>query len=191
MASSSSRLSKLNFVPGFHRESTQYSEEGKWFDGDRVRFREGKPENLRGYRKHYSEDIIGTSRDLISWISNDTEKYLATGTEQRLNILYNDNNYDVTPITTIVTLTSVMNVQAGSPIVSVSLTNHGVSVGDWIEFTSTSLPGFSEGTDFAVTAFGGPTYKITSRSGLNNFAFTVNFTADSNLTDVGIATANY
>ena len=191
MASSSSRLSKLNFKPGFHRESTQYSEEGKWFDGDRVRFREGKPENLRGYRKHYSEDIIGTSRDLISWISNDTQKYLATGTEQRLNILYNNNNYDVTPITTIVTLTSVMNVQAGSPIVSVSLTNHGVSVGDWIEFTSTSLPGFSEGTDFAVTAFGGPTYKITSKSGLDNFAFTVNYNADSNLTDVGIATANY
>ena len=191
MASSSSRLSKLNFKPGFHRESTQYSEEGKWFDGDRVRFREGKPENLRGYRKHYSEDILGTSRDLISWISNNTQKYLATGTEQRLNILYNNNNYDVTPITTIVTLTSVMNVQAGSPIVSVSLTNHGVSVGDWIEFTSTSLPGFSEGTNFAVSAFGGPTYKITSKSGLNNFAFTVNYTADSNLTDVGIATANY
>ena len=191
MASSSSRLSKLNFIPGFHRESTQYSEEGKWFDGDRVRFREGKPENLRGYRKHYSEDILGTSRDLISWISNDTQKYLATGTEQRLNILYNNNNYDVTPIITIVTLTSVMNVQTGSPIVSVSLTNHGVSVGDWIEFTSTSLPGFSEGTNFAVSGFGGPTYKITSKSGLNNFAFTVNFTADSNLTDVGIATANY
>jgi hypothetical protein len=53
MANSSSRLSKLNFKPGFHRESTQYSEEGKWYDGDRVRFREGKPENLRGYQKHY------------------------------------------------------------------------------------------------------------------------------------------
>ena len=146
MANSSSRLSKLNFVPGFHRESTQYSEEGKWFDGDRVRFREGRPENLRGYQKHYPTALIGTSRDLISWISNNTEKFLATGTEQRLYILYNDINYDVTPITAVTTLTSVMNVQSGSPIVSVSLTNHGVSVGDWIDFTNTSLPGFSEGT---------------------------------------------
>jgi hypothetical protein len=120
MASSSSRLSKLNFKPGFHRESTQYSEEGKWYDGDRVRFREGKPENLRGYQKHFTTPIIGTSRDLISWISNDTQKLLATGTEQRLYILYNSINYDVTPITSITTLTSVMNVQSGSPIVSVS-----------------------------------------------------------------------
>jgi hypothetical protein len=88
-----------------------------------------------------------------------------------------------------------MSVQSGSAIVSVSLTNHGVSVGDWISdwimFSSTSLPGFSEGTDFAVTAFGGPVYQVASKSGLNNFAFTVNYTADSNLSDVGIATANY
>ena len=191
MASSSSRLSKINFIAGFHQESTQYSEEGKWYEGDRVRFREGKPENLRGYRKHEPNPLLGTSRDLISWISNDTQKYLATGTNERLYILYGDINYDVTPIVTIVALTSVMNVQAGSPIVSVSLTNHGVSVGDWIEFTSTSLPGFSEGTNFAVSAFGGPTYKVTGKSSLNNFAFTVNYTADSALTDVGVATANY
>jgi hypothetical protein len=191
MASSSSRLSKLNFIPGFHRESTQYSEEGKWFDGDRVRFREGRPENLRGYSKHTSNPIIGTSRALISWISNDTEKYLATGTEQRLNIFYNTNNYDVTPIITIVTLTSIMNVQSGSPIVSVNLNAHGVSIGDWIEFTSTSLPGFSEGTDFAVTAFGGPTYKVIGKSTSDHFSFAVNYNSDSTLTNVGIATANY
>ena len=42
-------LTKFDFVPGFHRESTQYAEEGKWYDGNRVRFREGKPENMRGY----------------------------------------------------------------------------------------------------------------------------------------------
>ena len=69
MASSSSRLSKINFIAGFHQESTQYSEEGKWYEGDRVRFREGKPENLRGYRKHEPNPLLGTSRDLISWIS--------------------------------------------------------------------------------------------------------------------------
>jgi hypothetical protein len=77
MPTSSSRLQKLNFMPGFHRESTQYSEEGKWFDGDRVRFREGKPENLRGYQKKYGTAIIGTSRLLHSWINNSTEKLIS------------------------------------------------------------------------------------------------------------------
>ena len=42
-------LLKLNLLLEFHRESTQYAEEGKWYDGDRVRFRAGKPENIRGY----------------------------------------------------------------------------------------------------------------------------------------------
>ena len=36
-------LAKFNFRQGLHRESTQYEESGKWFDGNRVRFRAGKP----------------------------------------------------------------------------------------------------------------------------------------------------
>ena len=36
MASTASSLGKLDFKPGFHRESTQYSEEGSWFDGNRA-----------------------------------------------------------------------------------------------------------------------------------------------------------
>ena len=58
MPSTLSKLQRLNLKPGFHRESTQYSEEGKWFDGDRVRFREGKPENLRGYQKFIDTSFV-------------------------------------------------------------------------------------------------------------------------------------
>ena len=43
MASTDSKLTKLEFLPGFHKESTSYGEEGKWFEGNRVRFRQGKP----------------------------------------------------------------------------------------------------------------------------------------------------
>ena len=63
----STRYVKLNFLPGFHRESTQYSEEGKWYDGSRVRFREGKPENLRGYQKHNTDSLNGIPRDILTW----------------------------------------------------------------------------------------------------------------------------
>ena len=47
--STESRLIKLNFKPGINRESTEYAEEGSWYNGDKVRFRQGRPENLRGY----------------------------------------------------------------------------------------------------------------------------------------------
>ena len=44
----STKLAKFDLQQGFNRETTQYSEEGKWYDGNRVRFRAGKPENMRG-----------------------------------------------------------------------------------------------------------------------------------------------
>ena len=34
MASTDTRLFLIDFVPGFHRESTRYAEQGKWFDGN-------------------------------------------------------------------------------------------------------------------------------------------------------------
>ena len=63
MASTDTQFYNLKFIPGFHRESTKYAEEGKWFDGNRVRFREGKPENLRGYTKFSTDTISGFDRD--------------------------------------------------------------------------------------------------------------------------------
>ena len=32
MSNPDAKLIKLNIAPGFHRESTQYAEEGKWYD---------------------------------------------------------------------------------------------------------------------------------------------------------------
>jgi len=37
-------LSKLQFNPGINREITSYSDEGGWYDMDKVRFRSGFPE---------------------------------------------------------------------------------------------------------------------------------------------------
>ena len=63
------RLAKFDFKQGFHRESTQYEEEGKWYDGNRVRFRSGKPENMRGYETRVSSTFDGSARDLITYKS--------------------------------------------------------------------------------------------------------------------------
>ena len=41
-------LTKLQFKPGINRETTSYSNEGGWFDGDKIRFRFGFPEKLAG-----------------------------------------------------------------------------------------------------------------------------------------------
>ena len=196
MPTSNSKLTKLNFIPGFHQESTQYAEEGKWYEGNRVRFREGKPENIRGYQKKTSTPLIGTTRAIHTWANNNTEKLLANGTEQRLNLLYNDLHYDITPITTVVSVSAPgdgnFNTTAGSSLILISVTNHNVSVRDWIAFSSTSINGFgTPGVDFSTSAYGGPTFQVVSTSGLNNFFISVTSVAVSTETNQGNGTLSY
>lgn len=199
MASTISTLAKLNFKPGFHRESTQYAEEGYWYDGDRVRFREGKPENMRGYSKFETTDsrtLEGIGRDLLTWSNNNTERLLSVGTEKKLYVVYDSFPYDVTPIVSTVTIgntgtTGNFSTSSSKAMVFVSLTNNNTSLGDFVQFNSTSINGFSEGTDFAASAFGGPVLEVVSVQGVNNFAVGVNYTADSNQAGPGQGIASF
>ena len=122
MASSSGRLSKLNFIPGFHRESTQYAEEGKWYDGNRVRFRDGRPENLRGYTKALETSYTGIARDLLTWADNDTKKFMSFGTEKFLYAVKSNELYDITPFVSAIALTTRCNVPS-PPITTTVLTS--------------------------------------------------------------------
>ena len=39
-------LTKLQFRPGVNKETTSYTNEGGWFESDKVRFRFGVPEKI-------------------------------------------------------------------------------------------------------------------------------------------------
>ena len=67
-------LSKIKLKQGLHRESTQYEEEGKWYDGNHVRFRSGKPDNMRGYETKVSTAFDGSARDLLTYQSANNKK---------------------------------------------------------------------------------------------------------------------
>lgn len=181
MASTSGKLAKLEFVPGFHRESTQYAEEGKWYDGNRVRFRDGKPENLRGYEKAVNDTpFTGIARDLITWSDNDTKKLMSFGTEKFLYVVDSNQLYDSTPFVSAATLTSVMNTQLNSALVSISITNHGVSVNDRIYITSATSIGNS-----GILLSG--EYSVVAVGGLNNFTISATTSAVAAVTDGGTA----
>jgi hypothetical protein len=180
MASTAGKLSKLEFVPGFHRESTQYAEDGKWYDGNRVRFREGKPENLRGYSKAVQTNYYGFARDLITWSDNDTKKLLSFGTEKYLYVVLSNELYDSTPFVSSAVLTSVMNTQINSPLVSISITNHNVSVNDRIFISSATSIGNS-----GILLSG--EYSVVAINGLNNFTISATTSALATYIDGGTA----
>ena len=102
----STKLAKFDLQPGFNRESTQYAEQGKWYDGNRVRFRAGKPENIRGYETKVSTAFDGSARALIAWRGIDNKKRSLFATPDKVYAHDQDRLTDITPITTIVTITS-------------------------------------------------------------------------------------
>ena len=42
-------LAKYKIAPGFDKQSTPADAEGRWVDGDNVRFRYGEPEKIGGW----------------------------------------------------------------------------------------------------------------------------------------------
>ena len=174
------KLATLKFIPGFHRESTQYAEEGKWYDGNRVRFREGKPENLRGYNKAIDTPYTGIARDIITWSDNDTKKFLSFGTEKFLYAVKSNELYDITPFVSAIALTSVFDTSAGSPLVVVSITSHGVSVNDRIFISSATSIGNS-----GILLSG--EYSIVAVDNLNSFTISATTTATNTVIQGGTA----
>jgi hypothetical protein len=91
-------LSKLQFQPGINRESTSYSNEGGWFDMDKVRFRAGYPEKIGGWTKLGIKSFLGVCRALHSWRTINLDNYLGLGTSAKYYIEEGEGYYDITPI---------------------------------------------------------------------------------------------
>ena len=91
-------LTKLQFKPGVNRETTSYTNEGGWFDADKVRFRFGFPEKIGGWTKHTSVTFLGTCRALHSWKALDGTEFIGVGTHLKYYLLEGQQYYDITPI---------------------------------------------------------------------------------------------
>lgn len=99
-------LSKLKFRSGVNKETTSYSNEGGWFDGDKVRFRSGFPEKIGGWTKRSSDAFLGSCRSLHSWVTLDGSRLLGVGTNRKFYINNGESFYDITPVDKTTTLTN-------------------------------------------------------------------------------------
>jgi len=91
-------LAKFQFKPGLNREITSYSNEGGWFDGDKIRFRFGFPEKIGGWLKQSTASYLGVARSLHPWVTLQRNQYLGVGTNKKYYINYGNAFYDITPI---------------------------------------------------------------------------------------------
>lgn len=135
-------LQKLQFRPGLNREGTDYSNEGGWYDGDKIRFRSGFPEKIGGWTQVSSNQFLGTARSLWIWADADAgtgNVYTGIGTSSKYYIYFGGVYNDITPIVRTSTLTAVAGTISTNGTTTVTITDAGYnpSVGDYVLITST------------------------------------------------------
>ena len=52
-------LKKLLLKPGVNRENTRYTNEGGWYESEKIRFRQGTPEKIGGWQRISSATFLG------------------------------------------------------------------------------------------------------------------------------------
>ena len=176
-------LSKLQFKPGINREGTNYSNEGGWFDGDKIRFRNGLPERIGGWTRVSNTQVTGTPRKIFDFVTLDSQNLLFIGTEQKVFLENAGTFNDITPIRSTVTLGSnPVNTTggAGSGVVTVTTqASHAASTGDFVTLASLTA------TDGITAAQLNTEHKIASVPSTTTFTIDTGGSASSGSTAGG------
>ena len=132
-------LTKLQIAPGIDKQNTEYGAEGRWVDGDNIRFRYGQPEKIGGWEKVTSDALLGATRAILTYSDLKGVNYAVYGTNKKL-YAYSENVYaDITPTratgTGNITQFETTN---GSTSVIVTDSSHGALIGDFVTIASVS-----------------------------------------------------
>ena len=141
-------LTKLQFRPGINREGTNYSNEGGWYDGDKIRFRSGFVERIGGWAKVGTNAFDGTCRKLHDFVTLASENLLFMGTNSKVYLEDSGTLNNITPIRRTVTLGAnpIETQTAGTGVIRVTDTGHGATLGDFVTFSgATAVDGLTTG----------------------------------------------
>jgi hypothetical protein len=158
-------LQKLQFRPGLNREGTDYSNEGGWYDGDKIRFRSGFPEKIGGWTQVSSNTYDGVARSIWIWANGDAgvgNSYIGVGTNTQYYIFFGGVYNDITPIIQTDVLTNPFTTTSGSKTVKVTDGTYNPATGDRVVFSgATAVGGITVNGEYTVTSvLSGTTYTI-------------------------------
>ena len=208
-------LQKLAFRPGVNREGTTLSNEGGYFDCDKIRFRSGYPEKIGGWQRDggaiYETAPTGTfaasgtttsaavtantgsywgiAKSMWNWINLTGYNLLSLGTNLKLYIQNSSGGAynDVTPIRlTNATVASAFTTTDTSSTVTVNDPGHGAQAGDFVNISSVS--GAVNGITAAQLTGEFQVQTVTSN---NTYTILSGGTATSTGTSAVTATFNY
>ena len=158
-------LQKILFKPGVNRENTRYTNEGGWFDSEKVRFRQGTPEKIGGWTQYAAGTFTGVCRSLWNWVTLAGETLIGVGTNLRFYIGQGGGFFDVTPVRATVILTDPFHTTNTSAVVEVTDSNHGCTSGSTVTFFyADDVGGLTINGEYTVTVIDLDTYTITASS---------------------------
>lgn len=189
-------FAKVLLEPGADFQSTPTLNKTKWASTQHVRFYKGLLQKLGGWAHYCATPVIGTCRALLGWADLTGNTYVATGTEQRLQVIVGGSPQDITPIRTLsnpaVSFSTVIN----TPTVTITDSNLPIQAGDWINLvTQVSVGGLVLFGYYQAVSIGGGNYTITAAS--NATATVVNggavaaFATINSSTTVTVTLANH
>jgi len=186
-------LQKLQFKPGVNRDQTNYTNEGGWFECDKIRFRSGYPQKLGGWLRYGTFTIIGICRQMFNWITTQSDNYLAMGTSKKVYLEAGTEVYDITPLqhtsTTLGAAAGPFTATSGSSTLTVSYstdTAYNPEVGNYVTFSGAASLGGNITADVLNKAFG---YEIlTVDTGAKTYTINVGVNANGSDTGKGGAT---
>ena len=157
-------LQKLQLKPGVNRENTRYTNEGGWYESDKVRFRQGTPEKIGGWQRISANTFLGYCRSLWNWVTLVGNNLLGVGTNLKFYIESGGAYYDITPIRAPYTLTNPFTTN-GTTTVTVTDSNGGFVNGDYVTFYGgTAVGGQTITGEYQITYLTSSTYSITISS---------------------------
>jgi len=176
-------LRKIPVAPGFDKQDTASQAEGRWIDGDNVRFRYGNPEKIGGWSEILADTLVGAARNQWIWSDLDGNRYAAIGTNKVLAVYFEGAFYDITPLDTAL-VSCTFNTTNGSATVTVNKAGHGLSIGRIVKFSAVTPP-----TGFSAANFTNAFEVITTPSS-GTFTITMPVVSSASASTSGSATCN-
>jgi len=165
----------LTVPPGLFSDTTSHSANSRWADGSNVRFTdEGQAETIGGWESIVPTLLSGVCRAVFPWTDNAATLSLGLGTHSHLQLWQGGALFDITPTLAMPSATlgaAPLSVTSGSPTVTVTHANHGLTTGDTIIVTgATAVGGITPNGTFVVTVTGVGSYTYVFGSNASSTA---------------------
>jgi hypothetical protein len=156
-------LKKLVLKPGVNRENTRYTNEGGWFESDKVRFRQGTPEKIGGWARISASTFQGFCRSLWNWITLGNLNLIGVGTNLKFYLELGGSYNDITPIRETAILNNPFATTNLSTTVTVTDAAHGAITNDFVTFSNVApVGGLDLNGEYQVTVISSSTYTIVA-----------------------------